>query len=254
MPNVEIHILPLLRDNYAYVLRDVDNGQIVVIDPSVSDGVETFLDQRGWGIGHIVNTHHHWDHVGGNVALREKYKCEILGNEADKERIPGLTHGIKPGDSFRLLGLEWRALDVPGHTIGHLAFYISELKALFCGDVLFGLGCGGIFEGTAAQMWQSLLKLRALPDDTKVYCGHEYTLPLSRFALDLDGENEELRKYVETVKQKRAENQPTVPFLLGLEKHINPFLQADSPRMQEILDARGQKSEDVFEKIYNLAD
>lgn len=251
---IDIIILPLLKDNYGYLLHDRNSGKNAVIDPTVAGAVIDFLDGRGWTLDYILNTHHHWDHVGGNIELAEKYKCAVIANSADAHRIPAVTQIWDVETDYSLLGAVWRVMDTPGHTIGHVAFYLPELSALFCGDTVFGLGCGGLFEGSSAQLWQSIRRIRDLPDDTNIYCGHEYTLSMSRFAKRFDSENAELAEYIESVKRRRNENLPTVPLHLGLQKRINPFLQADSPRIQRIMEMPGADGAAVFDRLYHIAD
>jgi len=251
---IDIIILPLLRDNYAYVLHNRQSGENAVIDPTVADRVIEFFESKSWRLNYILNTHHHWDHVGGNIGLVEKYGCAVIGNVADRDRIPMLTQPWQTGRDYDFMGAKWHVIDTPGHTIGHVAFYVPDLSALFCGDTLFGLGCGGLFEGTTQQLWNSLKKLRDLPDQTMVYCGHEYTMAMGRFAARLDPDNAALIEYFAAVKNKRANDLPTVPFSLGLEKTINPFLQADNPRIQQIFNMAGASADDVFAKMYSVSD
>ncbi|TAH35132.1 MAG: MBL fold metallo-hydrolase, partial [Alphaproteobacteria bacterium] len=159
-----------------------------------------------------------------------------------------------PVKDFYLLGVRWQVIDTPGHTIGHVAFYIPELKALFCGDTLFGLGVGGIFEGTSTQMWQSLAALKSLPDDTKIYCGHEYTPAFAPLAARLEPERKDIKDYIASVKQKRSKGEPSVPFLMATERQFNPYLRADDPVMQELMGLSGAKPAEVFAKLYSISE
>jgi hydroxyacylglutathione hydrolase len=228
-PMLEIVQLPVLKDNYVYLVREPRAGAVGVVDPAVADAVEAELDRRGWRLTHILNTHHHADHVGGNLRLKQRYGAAVVGPRADRQRIPGIDVAVGEGDDY-LFGREAaRVFDVPGHTSGHIAYWFKESRALFCGDTMFSLGCGRLFEGTPRQMWESLGKLRALPDDTLVYCAHEYTESNGRFAATVDPANPDLARRIAEVKRLRAEGRPTVPSILGDERRANPFLRADQP-------------------------
>lgn len=226
---LEIHQLPLLKDNYGYLLRDEASGKTAIIDPAEPRPVADFLRARGWGLDFILNTHHHWDHTGGNLALQAEFGAQVAGPRPDTHRIPGIEIAIGDGESFRLGGSELVAFHVPGHTTGHTAYYSAADAALFCGDTLFTLGCGFLFEGTPEQMWASLDRLRKLPGATRVFCGHEYTLENSEFALHFDSGNAELKKYVERARALFAAGKPTVPSRMADECKANPFLRADDP-------------------------
>ncbi|MEI6987030.1 MAG: hydroxyacylglutathione hydrolase, partial [Rhodospirillaceae bacterium] len=199
---MEILIFPALQDNYIYVLRDHagESGDVsvAVIDPAVAGTLIVDFERRGWLVGAIFNTHHHFDHTGGNHELKSRYRCPVIGSRAEVSRIAKLDTLVEDGDRLEFGGEIITVIGTPGHTIGHLAYYLARTGAVFCGDALFSIGCGRLFEGTAAQMWQSLLRLRALPGETLVYCAHEYTLSNARFALSIDGENLALRAMVET--------------------------------------------------------
>lgn len=218
--------IPVLMDNYIYLLHEEKSNKTAVVDAALSDPVIDALDTHGWALDYILNTHHHMDHVGANLDLKEQYGCKIIGPKADEERIPGIDHAVSEGETFALGHATAKVFDVPGHTKGHIAFWFSKQEALFCGDTLFALGCGRLFEGTAAQMHNSLGKLKALPDRTWVYCAHEYTQANGRFALSIDGANQALVERMKDIDERRAQNLPTVPSLLGEEKATNPFLRA----------------------------
>ncbi len=229
----DIAILPLLKDNYAYLLHDRQSGKTAVIDPSEATPVMEAATLLHWQITHIFNTHHHIDHCGGNLGLKRACQPIVAGPAYDRQRIPALTIPLDEESGIDFAGHKGQVIFVPGHTRGHIALYFEQAKALFCGDTLFSIGCGRLFEGTAEQMWHSLLKLRALPGDTLVYCGHEYTAANCRFALTIDPENDALRRYAETVDKARGAGQGTIPSTLAIEKECNPFLRADSVFLSE---------------------
>ncbi len=216
-----VHQLPVLRDNYLYLIET--SHALMAIDPALPEPVYLACAQLQRPLTHILNTHHHWDHTDANLALKEHFSCQIWGNADDAQRIPGIDRSLQTGASVQVDDVLIQVLDVPGHTLGHLAYVLED--ALFCGDVLFGAGCGRVFEGSHAQMWQSLQTLAALDGDTKVYCAHEYTLPNVRFALYIDADNERLKQRYQDDKQKRRQHLPTIPSTIELECATNPFLR-----------------------------
>ena len=228
-PTLDIVQIPVLEDNYVYLAHDRPTGATAVIDPALAEPVLAEAERRGWRISHILNTHNHGDHVGGNRAIQAATGCRVFGFGPDAERIPGITDRVQDGDRVRLGQAEAEVLFVPGHTRGHIAYWFAADKALFCGDTLFALGCGRLFEGTPQQMWPSLARLRALPDEARVYCAHEYTASNLRFALTVERDNAALLERGRRVTELRAQSRPTVPSLLGEEKATNPFLRADRP-------------------------
>jgi hydroxyacylglutathione hydrolase len=236
MAELEIVRIPALRDNYLWLARDPATKATAVIDPAEAAPVLAALGTRGWRLTHILNTHHHGDHTGGNLALKQATGCTIVGPRADAARIPGIEVAVGEGDTYRLGEAMAQVFDVPGHTRGHIAYWFAESRALFCGDTIFALGCGRLFEGTPAQMWSSISKLRRLPPETRVYCAHEYTQSNARFALTVEPSNAALVARAEEVDRKRAKGQATVPSTLGEEVATNPFLRADRP---ELLAAAG---------------
>lgn len=251
---LEIFQIPVLDDNYIYILHDQKTKQVAVVDPAVSDAVTTFLDQNNFQLNFILNTHHHFDHVGANLALKNRYHCQILGSDTDKNRIPGIDGCLREGDSVCVGDSRAEVLFVPGHTRGHIAFWFPEDRALFCGDTLFSLGCGRLFEGTAQQMWQSLCKIRELPDETTVYCAHEYTLANGQFAQFLRPSCEALRAYIEKAQAKRDRGEPTIPCNLGQEKLLNPFLRADKNDLKATTDSEAAAAHQVFARIREQKD
>ena len=251
---LEIERIPCRADNYVWLVHEPESGAVAVVDPADAEPVEARLVARGFVLTHILNTHHHGDHVGGNLALKQRWDCTIVGPQADAARIPGIDVAVADGDTYRLGEAAARVFDVPGHTRGHIAFWFSAEKALFCGDTLFALGCGRLFEGTPAQMWNSLGKLRALPDDTQVYCAHEYTQSNARFALSVDAGNADLVARAKDVDAARAQGLATVPSLLGLEKRTNPFLRADDAGLARAMGLAGASPDAVFAAVRGAKD
>lgn len=234
-----IDLLPAFADNYIYLIGDTELGLAMVVDPGDADVVKRALKKRDWHLTLILNTHHHSDHIGGNAALKKAYGAAIIGPHAERAKIGTLDRAVQEGDTITFSDLRGQVLDVPGHTGGHIAFHFPTLNALFCGDALFSLGCGRLFEGTAATMWQSLQKIRALPSATMLYCGHEYTEHFARFALMLEKDNVDVLRKLRHVKTLRQQGQPTLPASLAEEIHLNPFLRADQPAFQQALIRHG---------------
>ncbi|MEZ5964663.1 MAG: hydroxyacylglutathione hydrolase [Planctomycetota bacterium] len=228
---LEIERVPCRADNYVWLVRAPDSGDVAVVDPCDAEPVAARLDALGWHPRWILNTHHHGDHVGGNVELKRRYGARVVAPDADRHRIPALDVGVRAGDHVRLGPHVATVLETPGHTSGHVAFWFSGDEALFCGDTLFALGCGRLFEGTPAQMWASLQALRALPPSTRVFCAHEYTAANARFALTIDGDNADLLARARSVADARQRGEATVPSLLADELATNPFLRADEPAL-----------------------
>ena len=222
----QIEIIKALSDNYIYVLHNSLNKQTAVIDPGEAQPVIDLLEIKNWNLSHIFNTHHHNDHIAGNQKLIEKYNCKLIAPKYDQNKIHNCDHYVLDGDEIDIIGLKANVFHTPGHTIGHICYYIENLKILFSGDTLFRLGCGRIFEGTFEQMKNSLDKIIGLPDDTLVYCGHEYTMSNAKFCKSLVYNNaEELDANILKITNLRNQEKPTIPFFLGQEKKINPFLR-----------------------------
>lgn len=243
---LQIRQIAVLNDNYVYLIHDPETRATGVVDPAVAAPVLATLDAEGWALTHILNTHHHGDHVGGNLELKQKTGCTIVGPRADAGRIPGIDVEVGEGDIYRFGRFEAQVFDVPGHTRGHIAYWFASEAALFCGDTLFALGCGRLFEGTPAQMWTSLRKLAALPDDTRVYCAHEYTQANARFALTVEPGNASLKARAEEIARRRAQGLPTVPSTMAEERATNPFLRPESPDLQRALHLEGVDAVRVF--------
>ena len=215
--------LPVLNDNYVYLIIDEITQTTACVDPAISGPVIETLEDENLSLDFILNTHHHLDHVGANLELKKKYGCKIIGSERDSSRIPGIDIKLNEGDFFEIGESKCKIFDVSGHTEGHIAFYFKKENLIFCGDTLFSLGCGRLFEGTPLQMVQSLLKIRSLPDNTKIYCAHEYTLNNANFALSLDPSNKKLKAKVQEIKIKRSRNVPTIPCFLEMRKILILF-------------------------------
>jgi hydroxyacylglutathione hydrolase len=232
---LQIHQIPCLQDNYGYLIHDPESGLTAAIDTPDAAAISSSLAERGWKLDYILNTHHHSDHAGGNLALKAQTGCVIVGSRADAARIPGIDVLVGAGDRFVLGTREARILETSGHTVGHICYVFDADQAAFVGDTLFSLGCGRLFEGTATQMWESLQKLMALPDDTRVYCAHEYTASNGRFAVTMEPHNAALAARVREVAALRAAGRPTVPSTIGLEKATNPFLRPASTELRATL-------------------
>lgn len=254
MSEFVIRQLLVLKDNYVYLLHEKDSGATAVVDPSVAEPVLAALAETDWRLTHILNTHHHWDHTGGNEALKTATGAIVVGPRADRERIPAIDIALGEGDCYAVGSEVAEIFDVPGHTRGHIAFWFATSRALFCGDTLFTLGCGRMFEGTPPQMWDSLSKLRALPVETRVYCGHEYTQANARFALTVEPENRALVARAKAVDALRAVGRPTVPATLGEEIATNPFLRADRPELQQATGLVGRAPAETFGEIRRRKD
>ena len=243
---IEIEHFACLQDNYGYLVHDPATGDTASIDTPDAAAVEAALARRGWKLTHILNTHHHADHAGGNLELKAKWQCTIVGPRADAARIPGIDVQVGDGDDYAFGSISVRVHDVPGHTSGHVAYQFASEGVAFVGDTLFALGCGRMFEGTAPQMWASLEKLMAMPDDTVLYCAHEYTASNARFAIAVEPDNAALRARVAEVTALRAQGKPTVPSTLAQEKATNPFLRPMSAEIQRSVDRVGKPLHEVF--------
>jgi len=236
---LEVHQFPCLSDNYGFLAHDSESGETAAIDTPDAEKYLAEAAAKGWSITQIWNTHWHPDHAGGNERIKAETGCTITGPAGEADRIAGLDRTVKSGDTVSLGRLEARILDVPGHTLGHIAYHVPPAGTAFVGDALFALGCGRIFEGTPAMMWDSLTRLKALPPETVIYCAHEYTQANARFAITVDPDNPALQAYVADVDARRARGAWTVPTTLEKELAANPFLRADDPALQSAMGHSG---------------
>ena len=255
---LDIELLPILEDNYAYLIFEPGAARCAVVDPGAAQPVLARLRQLGRELHLILITHHHADHTAGLGQLKRETGAEVVLSRGDVARVNGIEvppdRTVAEGEEFQLGAVRCRVLETPGHTRSHVSYWFPEAEAVFCGDTLFALGCGRLFEGTPEQMWQSLLKLRALPETTRMYCGHEYTLANARFALAVDPDNAELRARAREVEELRRQGRPTLPSTIGLERRTNPFLRADDPGLKRALGLEGEADAAVFAELRRRKD
>lgn len=252
--SAEIRLIPCLKDNYAVLLHDPPTNATALIDAPDADPIFQALNDAGWRLTDILVTHHHADHTNGIGALKQRYNCRVVGPRKEAAKIPGVDVTVREGDFVSIGTLVGRILETPGHTSGHISYWFKSEKLLFVGDTLFSIGCGRVLEGTADLMWQSLAKLRGLPSDTEVYCGHEYTAANVHFALTIEPNNPPLRARAEEVLQLCTAGRPTIPTTIGVEKTANPFLRADLPDVAAAVGLEGSTAEKVFAKIRAMKD
>lgn len=251
---LKVHQFGCLGDNFGVLLHDPATGATASIDAPEDGPIEAALKETGWRLTHILVTHHHSDHVAGIPALKQRWKAMVVGNATDAGRIPGIDETVEAGGGFDFAGHKARIIDTPGHTVGHIAWHFPDDRLLFAGDTLFSLGCGRVFEGTYPQMWDSLAKLKALPADTRVYCGHEYTQANAKFALTVDPNNARLKQRALDVDALRAKGEPTLPTTIGEERLTNPFLRPDDPEIRKTLGMEKASEAEVFAEIRRRKD
>ena len=223
---MKVEIIPCLQDNYSYLIIDETNNDACIVDPSEAKPVINFIEKEKINLKYILNTHHHFDHIGGNKELKRKYNSIVVGYKYDAGRIPEINILVEDNQIWKRDNFEAKIIHIPGHTTGHIGFYFFNDKIIFTGDTLFSLGCGKIFEGTYEEMFASLSKIKNLPEDTKIYCGHEYTLQNSKFCIEHDPQNLNLQNKITKIKEKLENNAPTVPSTIKDEKECNIFLRA----------------------------
>ena len=251
---MNIKIIPCLNDNYSYLLHDQISNTVAIIDPSEFLPCDKIIDKNYKKLDFILNTHHHYDHVGGNEDLKKKYNSTVLGFENDKSRIPAIDKILKNNQEFKIGTLNFTTIFIPGHTKGHVAFYSKNEKVLFSGDTLFSLGCGRVFEGTHEQMFNSLNKLKNLPEDTKVYCGHEYTYKNLKFCLKFNPNNSFLQKKKNTIELILKNKEPTIPTTIEEEIKTNIFFRFNDPDVKKALNLENSSDIEIFTKLRDLKD
>jgi len=225
---LEVACVPVLSDNYVWLLHDGESGETAVIDPSVAEPVLEAATARGWTISQIWNTHWHGDHIGGNAGIKAATGCTVTGPAAERAKIPTLDVAVREGDSARIGNHAARVWEVPAHTAGHIAYHLPDAGIIFVGDTLFAMGCGRLFEGTAEQMFANMKRLAALDGGTQAYCAHEYTLSNGRFAQAMEPDNADIARRMDEVRALRGQGVPTVPTTIAQERATNPFMRADS--------------------------
>ncbi len=254
MAKLEIHQFLCFSDNYGVLIHDVDSGATASIDAPEHDAIVKALADTGWSLSHILITHHHHDHTAANQSLKDAFGVTVVGAEQDKSRIPGIDETVVAGGTYDFAGHTARIIDTPGHTVGHIAYHFADDEVAFVGDTLFTLGCGRVFEGSFSQMWGSLSQLKALPPETTIYCGHEYTQANARFALSVDPDNPALASRSAEIDAKRARGEPTVPTTIAEELATNPFLRPDDAAIRAHLGMERASDEDVFAEIRRRKD
>ena len=251
---MDIEIIPCLKDNYSYLIKDNQSDTIAIIDPSEFGPCDKKIDQKYKKLDFILNTHHHFDHIGGNTELKKKYGSKVLGFEKDKNRIPEIDILLKDNQEFRIGNLNFKTIFIPGHTSGHISFYFEKEKVIFTGDTLFSLGCGRVFEGTCQQMFDSLKKIKNLPKDTNIYCGHEYTKNNLEFCLEFNPKNEYLKNKKKIIEAKIKNNKPTIPSTIKDEIQTNIFLRYDDLNVKDTLNLKKASDLEIFTKLRDLKD
>ena len=249
MPDITIHQFTCRSDNYGLLLHDDKSGATATIDAPDATEIERQLDALGWQLTHILTTHHHGDHVEGNLALKQRFGCSIIGPKTEAPKIPGIDRSVSGGNSFIWEGREVRVMDCPGHTLGHIAYYMPAENAVFAGDTLFSLGCGRVFEGSMEQMYHSVRQFAELPPETRLYCGHEYTQSNARFALAVEPGNAALRTRAEEVDRLRSDGKMTCPSTIGAEIATNPFLRTGSAEIRKVLGMEAASDMEVFAEL-----
>jgi len=251
---MKIEIIPCLNDNYSYLIHDEISNTVAIVDPSEFIPCDTIISKNYKKLDFILNTHHHYDHVGGNEELKKKYNSKVLGFENDKNRIPQIDTVLKDNQEFKIGTLNFTTIFIPGHTRGHVAFYFKKERVVFSGDTLFSLGCGRVFEGTYKQMFQSLNKLKNLPGETKVYCGHEYTFKNLEFCLKFNPNNDFLKKKKDDIKLSLKNKKPTIPSTIADEIKTNIFFRVNDPDVKKAINLENSPDIEIFTKLRDLKD
>ncbi|MDC0164667.1 hydroxyacylglutathione hydrolase [Candidatus Pelagibacter bacterium] len=251
---MNIEIISCLNDNYSYLIHDNQSNTVAIIDPSEFAPCDKIISKKYKKLDYILNTHHHYDHVGGNKELKKKYNSKILGFKSDEERIPNIDKLLEDNEEFNIGNIKFTTLFIPGHTTGHIAFYSKTEKVIFTGDTLFSMGCGRVFEGTYEQMFESLNRIKDLPEDTKIYCGHEYTQKNIEFCIKYNPNNDLLKKTKNTIEEKLKNGEPSIPSTLLKEKQMNIFLRTDDLDVKNILNLKKASNLEIFTKLRDLKD
>lgn len=254
MADLEIHQFPCLSDNYGVLIHDPQSLETAAIDTPDAEAINAALQEKGWRLTQILITHHHWDHTQGNAALKAAHQCVIIGPEEERGKIDGLDVGVSDGDIINVCGRTIQVIKTGGHTLGHVTYYSATDAVAFAGDALFPLGCGRMFEGTPELMWDGLSRLRDLPPETVIYCGHEYTEANARFAITIDPDNTALHNRADAIRKLREDGLPTVPTTLAQELETNPFLRVDASGVQANLSMTGHSLSDIFGEIRRRKD
>jgi len=251
---LDINIVPCLQDNYSFVIHNTETGTVGVVDPSEFEPINNFIKIKFKKIDYILNTHHHFDHTGGNLDLQKKYGAKIIGFKKDERRIPGINIKLSDNENFKLGNIDFEIFFIPGHTSGHICFYSKSEKVIFTGDTLFSLGCGKVFEGTHQEMLRSLNFIKKLPVDTKIFCGHEYTKKNLDFCIKYEINNNKLEERKKWIISRLDQKLPTIPITLKEELNTNIFLRCDNPEVKKSLDMEDSTELEVFKKLRDLKD
>ena len=251
---IKIEIVPVLSDNYVYIIHNEKNFQTAVIDPGDPEPIIHILREKQWSLDEIINTHHHNDHIAGNDKLIDIWGSKLIAPLYDKERINNVDQYVSDGDIINIVGINTQVISTPGHTLGHVCYFLKNEEILFSGDTLFRLGCGRVFEGTMEQMKNSLKKLINLPNKTKVFCGHEYTLSNAKFCVYLQPNNLDINKKYDEILKLRNKGAFTIPFKLDEEKKLNPFLQFDNKEFKKSIGLESKNQNEIFEYVRNKKD
>ena len=251
---ITVKQFPCFQDNYGYLVRDEASGIVAAIDSPEPDKINDVLLAENWHLDIILNTHHHWDHAGGNLALKEKWNCEIIAPKGEADKIPGADRLVSENDIVAIGDTKALVFDTPGHTSGHIIYHFIDDGLAFVGDTIFALGCGRLFEGTPQEMWTSLSKIAAMPRETKLYCAHEYTEANAKFALSIEPDNQALVAHTEEIFAARLAGHYTVPTSVAIERAVSPFLRADDPALAAALGMAGADPVDVFAEVRRRKD
>ena len=251
---LNIDIVPCLQDNYSFVVHDTKTNIVAIVDPSEFEPIDNFIEKKLKKIDYIFNTHHHFDHTGGNLDLQKKYKARIIGSKKDEKRIPGIDIKLSDNENFKLGSIDFKVFLIPGHTNGHICFYSKSEKIIFTGDTLFSLGCGRVFEGTYLEMLNSINLIKKLPIDTRIYCGHEYTQKNLDFCIKYEINNSKLEEKKKWVTSKLSKKEPTIPVTVEEELNTNIFLRCDVLAIKKSLGMENSSEVEIFKKLRDLKD